>query len=188
MKKNLSKQAIMAIAIVGALVVAFAVFLPLYLKNNEENRELYKEQKIKITAFGEELGSFTIEELLALEGVAEEEFTAIYDTSVSDPVEKAYSGIEVKKILLALGVELYDIEIATFKGSDGLTKIYEGRDIRKDGEIFIAYKVNGQPFTEGIDRKGYTRDTEDGGPFVSIKASDAYSQNRCKLLTEVNIE
>ncbi|MDD3946656.1 MAG: hypothetical protein PHI19_02340 [Clostridia bacterium] len=185
--KKLSKQALAAIIILSVLAIAFAIFLPFYLKSNEENRRLYAEEKIKFSAFGEELGSYTLEELLALEGVQEAEFTDYYDTSISEPVEKTYTGIELGSVLTALGVDMREMRTATFKASDGAVKIYTYQEIRQENNVYIAYKVNGKPFERGIDGLGYTRDTEDGGPFVVIKVSDTFSNNRCKLLTEVII-
>jgi len=185
--KKLSKQATIAIIVMCILAASFAVFLPLYLKHNQENRELYAEQKIKFTAYGEDLGSYTIEELAALEGVTARDFVNVYDTSGSEPVEKTYTGLELKKILAALGVNLYNMRTVTLNASDGAVKLYTPQDVTRDDNVYIAYKVNGLPFASGIDGLGYTRETEDGGPFVVIKVSDTYSTNRCKLLTEVEI-
>ena len=95
-KKRLSKQGVAAIVIVSVLAIAFSVFLPLYIKNNKANKELYEKQQIKITAYGEEIGVFTLNELLDLGGVDEVEFSATYDTSNSEPVQKTYTGVELK--------------------------------------------------------------------------------------------
>lgn len=186
-KRKLSKPTIIAIAVFLALAIAFAIFLPLYIKNNQENRQLYKEQKIRITAYGNDLGSYTIDQLLALDGVSQQDFTSVYDTSASDPVQKTYTGIELKKVFAALDIRIAEARSITFKASDGAVKLYTPQDITKANNVFIAYKVNGKPFTNGIDGLGHTRDTEDGGPFVVIRVSDTYSTNRCKLLTEVII-
>lgn len=185
--KKLSKPALIAIIVLCVLAAAFAVFLPLYLKQNEDNRELYKEEKIRFVAFGKDLGSYTIEELIALEGVEEKDFVDVYDTSSSEAVEKTYTGLELKKILSALGVNLYDARTVTFKASDGAVKLYTPQDVLTADNVFIAYKVNGKPFTSGIDGLGHSRETEDGGPYVVIRVSDTFSTNRCKLLTEVEI-
>jgi|BioPla2DNA2_1021312.scaffolds.fasta_scaffold02049_5 hypothetical protein len=186
-KKKLAPSAIAGIVIVCALVVAFSIFLPFYLKSNEPNRELYKNEQIKITANGEEIGVYKIDDLLALEGVEEVEFNAIYDTSSSEPVEKTYTGIELKKVLSALGVDLSVARTIVFKASDGANKAYAAEDIVNPNNVFIAYKVNGRAFNEGIKAAAFNDEAEDGGPFVVIKVSDTYSQNRCKLLTEVSV-
>ncbi len=186
-KKKLSAPAIAAIVIVCVLVVAFSIFLPLYLKANEPNRELYLNEQIKITAYGEEIGVYKISDLLALEGVEEIEFSAIYDTSNSEPVQKTYTGIELKKVLTALGIDMSVARNVVFKASDGANKIYSPEDILDADNVYIAYKVEGKAFNEGIIATAFNDEAEDGGPFVVIKVADAVSQNRCKLLTEVSV-
>lgn len=186
--KKLSKSAISAIIIIGVLAVAFSVFLPLYLKYNLPNQELYEESKIKIIAYGNEIGVYSLNELLAFEGVEAEDFTAAYDTSISDYQEKTYTGIEVKAVLLALNIDLENARSVNFKGSDGMVKIYSQQDIVNNNNVFIAYKVSGLDFNKGIDPLAYTKETEDGGPYVVIKVSGTYSQNRCKLMVELEVK
>ncbi len=53
------------------------------LKANAPQRELYAQEKIRFIAYGEDLGSYNLEELLALEGVEEKTFKDIYDTSAN---------------------------------------------------------------------------------------------------------
>lgn len=185
--KKISKPGIIAIVIIVVLSVAFAVFLPLYLKKNQPQRDLYLNSQIKIVAYGEEVGVYTLSQLLEIEGVEAEDFQAIYDTSTSEPVEKAYTGIELKVVLLALGVNLGNARMITFKASDGMNKVYTQQDVVKNNNVYIAYKVNGREFNTGIDPLAYTKENEDGGPFVLIKVEDSYSQNRCKLLVEISV-
>lgn len=186
--KKLSKVNIIAIVIVCVLTVAFAIFLPLYLKHNKANRKLYKEEKIKFTAFNKEIGAFTLEDLLALPEVKEIEFKAMYDTSSSDGVEKTYVGVELKAVLKALKIDLTYARHVSFFGGDGINKIYSVDDVLKDDNVYIAFKVEGVPFNVGIDALAYTKKAEDGGPFVVIRKADRFSQHRCKLLTEVKVE
>lgn len=187
-KKKLQPPAIAAIAIVCILVLAFSIFLPIYLKHNRADRELYKNEQIKITAYGEELGVFTITRLLELEGVEEVDFTATYDTSNSEPMQKTYTGIELKKVLIALNVDMSLARNVVFFASDGASKIYSPEQVLADDNVFIAYKVDGKPFNNGIKAMAYKDSAEDGGPFVVIRVSDAFSNNRCKLLTGVTVE
>lgn len=188
MKKiKLSKPAIIAIIIVAVLIVGFAIFLPLYLKANAPQRELYAQEKIRFIAYGEDLGSYNLEELLALEGVEEKTFKDIYDTSASEPVEKTYTGIELKAVLKALNIDMTIARNVTFKASDGLNKLYPAEDVLTPDNVFIAYKVNGIEFNKGTVTSAYTQEGEDGGPYVVIRVSDTFSQHRCKLLTEINV-
>lgn len=184
--KKISRPAIIAIVIISILLVSFAIFLPIYLKNNQDARLLYEGSEIKIVAYGEEIGIYTMEEILEIVDV--EDFIAIYDTSSSDPVEKTYTGIELKELINALDINLQDARTITFKASDGVNKLYSQQDVVQSNNVFIAFKVEGEYFNLGIDPLASTKTAEDGGPFVVIKVSDIHSQSRCKMLVEIVIE
>lgn len=186
--KKLGRPAIIAIVIISLLLVSFAIFLPIYLKNNQDARLLYEKSEIKIIAYGEEIGIYTMEKILEVEGVNVEDFVAIYDTSTSDPEEKTYTGIELKVLLSALGISLENARTITLKASDGVNKLYSQQDVVKSNNVYIAFKVEGQYFNAGIDPLASTKAEEDGGPFVVIKVSDAYSQSRCKMLVEIVVD
>lgn len=186
-KIKLNTLTIISIIIVGLLAIAFAIFLPIYLKNIEPQQTLYENSEIKIVAFGEEIGIYTLEEMLEISGVEEKTFKAVYDTSSSDPVEKNYTGIELKNVLSGLGIDLASARMITLKASDGMNKVYSQQDVVKSNNVYIAYKAEGLEFNPGIDPLAYTKMNEDGGPFVVIKVEDPYSQNRCKLLVEIVI-
>lgn len=186
--KKIKKPTIIALIIIAILLVAFAIFLPLYLKANQGQRELYEEEKIKFVAYGEHIGTYTLSELLVLDGVKEETFKDIYDTSTSEAVEKTYTGIELKTVLKALEVDATIARDIILKAKDGANKIYSAEDVfLKSKNVFIAYKVNGVDFNKGIKANAPTLEGEDGGPFVVIRVADTFSQHRCKLLTEIEI-
>ncbi|MDD4121072.1 MAG: hypothetical protein PHG90_05785, partial [Clostridia bacterium] len=77
-KIKLNTPTIISIIIVGLLAIAFAIFLPIYLKNIEPQQTLYENSEIKIVAFGEEIGVYTLEEMLEISGVEEKTFKAVY--------------------------------------------------------------------------------------------------------------
>jgi ATP sulfurylase len=186
MKKKLSKQNLIAIIIVAVFTVGFAILLPIYLKANEDERQIYSDQKIRIIAYGETIGEYTIEELIEYSPAVE--FDATYKPSGKDPIERTYTGIYMKDLLTAFGINLEDASSVLMTGSDGMQKVYTIADVNADGNVYISYLVNGKPFNSGIDAFAYTKPEEDGGPYVVIKAQDMFSQNRVKLLTTIEIQ
>ncbi|MEG1663425.1 MAG: hypothetical protein RR338_05505, partial [Clostridia bacterium] len=62
------------------------------------------------------------------------------------------------------------------------------QDVTKSGNVFIAYKVGGKEFNKGIVGNGNTLPEEDGGPYVVIRTSDSFSNNRVKLLVSVTVQ
>lgn len=186
MKTFLKKKSVIAaIAIVSILAVLFSVLLVIYLKDNQEPRNNYLNKEIKIISDNETIGEFSFEEL---EDYAESvDFEAVYKPNGKLPKEKNYTGIELKELLLNMGVDLENAESVLFKASDGLQKIYSIDDVMQDNNVYIANKVEGEPFNKGILPNSYDKEQEDGGAFVVIKANDAFSQNRVKMLVEIEV-
>ena len=186
MKKKLSKQTIISIIIFAVFTVGFAILLPIYLKENADERQIYSDQKIRIIAYGEKIGEYTIEELIEYSPAVE--FAATYKPSGKEPIERTYTGIYMKDLLTALEINLEEAASVLMTASDGMQKAYSLADVNAEGNVYIAYLVNGKPFNSGIDAFAYTKPEEDGGPYVVIKAHDIFSQNRVKLLTTIEIQ
>lgn len=179
------KVKIIAGCILSFLIILFGVLLVLQLKENKKNKELYETSKIKIIITGEE-HEYTFEELSSLSQPVE--FNAVYKPSNKNPITKTYTGIELRLVLEALGCDMDSIGQVVFTAQDGLQKVYRASDVKKVNNVYIAYLVNGKPFNKGIDPLAYSKEQEDGGPYVVIKAEDQVSQNRVKLLVEISVE
>jgi len=184
--KKLNKTAFAAIIIVTVLAAAFGTGLGLILHDNKEYRELYENELIKINLNGEELGIFTFGQLAELCGGINE-FNAVYKPSRKEPIERKYEGLELKGVLAALGIDIAELKSVSFRASDGYPKVFPLSDIQKDNEVFIAVKYGGREFIRGIKPSGSTYPDEDGGPFVVIKASDVFSNDRVRGLVEINV-
>lgn len=177
-----NKKALIATIIIALLLIAFAILLPIYLKSNEENREIYEEQKIRILNNDVLVGEYTLEEIMELSPAVE--FQAIFKPNNALPIEKTYTGIYLKDLLVALDIDLVLTNSVQFKAMDGVQKIYTANDVLEENNVYIAFKVEGQLIKEGIGKVS----GDDGGPFVVIKAKDTVSKDRVKLLTEINIK
>lgn len=184
--KKLSRTSIIAIIIVFILIAAFASLLPVYLKSTSENRELYEDQKIRIQYKDELIGEYTFSELVMLSPSVEFEAT-FKPSSLPAPIIRNYNGIFLKDLFSALDIDADSYSMVLFEAQDGLQKTYTKADILEEGNVYIANKVNGKPFNKGINSLSLSDPQEDGGPYVVIKAKDSVSQNRVKLLVEINI-
>lgn len=174
-----------AIIIISSLAVIFIAILSIFLLTNQENRSLYEDEKIRIIYGDELIGEFTLNELLELSSAVE--FQAIYKPNNALPIDRTYTGIHLRELIIALNIEMEDVSNIQFSAMDGMTKIYTKQDILQDNNVYIAYLVNGEPFSSGIISSAYNHPQEDGGPFVVIRANDTISQHRVKLLVEIKI-
>ncbi|MGI6701916.1 MAG: hypothetical protein ACOX3U_05615 [Christensenellales bacterium] len=183
MKTPINKKTIIAISVFALLTIAFIVLLILFINNNEQNRDIYENEIIRIKAGESVIGEYNLNELL--EYCPAVEFNAVYKPSGRTPIQRTYTGIYLKDLLANMGIDLSLYETAQFTASDGMVKMYQISDITAEDNVFIAYLVQGKPFNKGIDALAYNKPEEDGGPFVVIKALDSVSQNRVKMLVEI---
>ena len=184
--KKLSKTTLTAIIIVIVLAAAFGGGLYFLLRDNEPYRDLFENNQLKINVNGEEIRIYTVDELTGLAGI--KEFSAVYKPSSKDPISRVYEGLELKAVLTAVGINISEVKSVSFRGYDGFTKgLFPLSDLYKDNEIFVAVKYGGKDFIRGIKPSGSTYPEEDGGPFVVIKASDVFSNDRVRGLAEINV-
>lgn len=185
MKKIVMKKStLIAVIIILVTAIAFAVALPLYLKSKEGLTENYIAEKIVFKNNGVSVGEYTVYELL--EKCPSREFSAIYKPSGMSAKTNVYTGIPLKELLAALGISLSGKTGVRFTAFDGRQIFYSVGDVVQENNVYIAFKVNGKNFKRGIDTLNY-KNAEDGGPFVVIKAKDSISQNRVRMLVEVEI-
>jgi hypothetical protein len=181
---KVNKTTIIALVLIVVLAIGFGVGLYFLLDQNKDLRHLYENEEIRINIFGQELGVFTFAQLEAL--APAENFNAVFKPSGRPAIERVYLGIELRKLLAALGVDLNEISGVGFISSDGYQNIYPRDWVLQESEVFITVVYENKVFQKGISvLSSYPE--EDGGPFVVIKASDLFSNNRVRLLVEINV-
>src|SRR5690554_2058041 len=145
---KLTRNTKIAIIIIIILIIIFAISLTFFLLSNKENRDLYLEQKIRITAFEQTLGEYELEKILELS--PQTEFQATYKPNNMKPIERTYTGVYLKDLITALNVDIESVNYIKFSASDGMQKVYSVDDIKEANNVYIAYLVNGKPFNKGI--------------------------------------
>lgn len=181
MKTLQNKKVLIAIIILAVLLIAFAILLPIYLKANEGDRYVYEQQKVRILKGDVQIGEYTLEKMLEFSPAVE--FQAVFKPNNALPVNKTYTGIYLKDLLVALEINIFEIKGVQFKAMDGVQKLYTPSEILEANNVYLAFKVDGELIKEGIGKPA----EDNGGPFVIIKAKDNVSQHRVKLLTEIRI-
>lgn len=179
-KKN--KNLIIAIAIIVVLSMAFALLYYLLSEEREENLSLFDQNKIEISLNGEVIKTIGCNDIISL---GEEDFEATYNPSHATPVTKTYTGVPLKNILVFCDVNLNQINEVIVTANDNFTRAYGSAAISLDSEIYLAYKVNGEPFAKGFEKAGEGK--ENGGTYVTIIKSEDFSLNRCKCVIRINV-
>lgn len=112
--------------------------------------------------------------------MGEKEFTAIFDSSDTDPEEHIYTGIPLDNIFENLGITLDDIKQVIVRGIDGYTVSLNPEEIKDKDNIYLAYKLNGK----------YLKSKTKGGsgPYQLVIKKDLFSQRWCKFVVEIEIK
>lgn len=172
----MSKTSRIAVMIIGILIVILGVSLMLNKDALDERKTMAVNAEIILKASGEEkVLSFD-----EIKMVGEENFEAVLDTSNSDPVTYSYTGVQLKDVLKASGVDLEGKTTVVLSAVDGFTVAYTLDEVMKDKNVYVTYKQEGEML------KG--REEGGSGPYVTIVVSDTFSSRRCKWLTSIEVQ
>lgn len=127
---------------------------------------------------GQEVGSITLEQISALEGV--EEFSVVLRSSGKEPVENRYTGIALAKVLAAVkpGLLTSDTQVSV-KAIDGYAVAYTGEEALQAGHLYLVWLKDGKAL--GNKSQGGS------GPLLVIPRLDEYGQRWCKFVVEVDL-
>lgn len=115
-----------------------------------------------------------------LSSLEEKEFTAVLDTSSTDPTRHNYTGLALYKLLEDLNIDTNNIRQVVVRGVDGYTVALTPSEVMDKDNIYIAYKQDGKPLkTKG---KGGV------GPYQVVIRKDQFSQRWCKFLVEIEVK
>lgn len=157
------------------MIVALAVLVLVYNRDVKERKELERSLMFLIKT---ESTSANIT-LDALKAVPSEEFTAVLDTSSTEPKEITLRGVEVVELCAALGIDIEDAEVFEFKALDSYASAVTIEEVTEENNVYICYEMEGQPLKPK---------SEGGmGPFLMVIRSSVYSQRWCKYLMEIDI-
>ena len=160
----MKKSTIAVIAVIAALTVGVAVLAVLNNKNAAPGGQAQAAFWIKADGAARPV---TMEDIEAL---GPREIQANYKKSGKNPEKRVYTGVPFAQVLASKGIDCAGAKTAVFSASDGYSSI-----------LSIGEALDGKNCYIVLD------DGEDG-PFRMILPNARFSQNWCKLLTEVTIK
>ncbi len=161
-----------ALIILFALTALFAVMLILTRKTTENiphGSFLIKSRADDVTVSMAEFEQFELKE-----------FTDRHRNSRGTDILQNYGGVELITLLNYYNIPLDGAKSLTLYASDGFSRVYSLDEVIRDGNVYITTKCEGEPLIEGI-----TGSINDGGPYLVIKRSDMYSENRVKKFNKI---
>ena len=171
---NLSNRTIGIIILI--LIIITGVFAFINREMVKDNKEAHENAEIIIKGEGSET-KLSFEDIANL---GEEEFTAILDTSDSDPKEHSYTGIPLVNIIEKAGINIEDKKQIIVKGIDGYTIALSSKEVMDKDNVYLVYKLNGK-FLKGKEEGG-------SGPYQIIVRKDEFSQRWCKFVVEMEVK
>jgi len=157
------KSTIAVIVVLAVLAAGVAVLAVLNGKNAAEKKQLLDEAVFLIIANGTEHG-VTMEDIGAL---GPREIEANYKKSGKDPEMRVYTGVPFAAVLRLKGIDTGGLSSAVFSAADGYSSILPMEDALD--ECYIAIDDGGD------------------GPFRMILPKARFSQDWCKMLTDVHL-
>lgn len=146
------------------------------------NRELVKDKGYAHENAGVIIKEEDLEIVLGYENIkalGEVDFSAILDTSDTDPEEHIYTGVPLKNIIEEADFSLNDKSQVVVKGIDGYTVALSIEEVLDEENVYLAYAVNGKalkPKSQG-----------GSGPYQLIVRKDQFSQRWCKFVVEIEV-
>lgn len=166
-----------SIGIVMLLLIAIIVIFALVNRGLTKNsQEAHKNAEVLITGQNVE-NKLTYDQIIQL---GEEEFTAIFDSSNTDPEEHKYTGVPLKNLIEESGIKLKDAQQVNIRAVDGYTVALKPNEVLEDENVYLGYKQDGEPM-KGKEEGG-------SGPYQLIIRKDAFSQRWCKFVAEIEVK
>ncbi len=176
------KSVIVLVVVIAVLGIAVGVLAALNAGDVAYKKELEMNAVYEIK-IGEDTYKISMDNMLALAPVT---FSAVLDTSVTDPEDVNFVGVELKKVFESVGVDISGAGTVEIRSLDGYTSALSEEEILQDDNVYItiAEEVIGQDGQ--ITQEALKTKSEGGmGPYLMIVKSSQFSQRWCKFVQEV---
>lgn len=169
-----STRIIIAVIVVLAAVVGVTAWLN---QGGQEERERSQEGAILFLRQGEQTIEINFADIRAL---PETTFDAVLRGSGRPPVDVSFTGVALKQIIEAAGLELAAVNQAVTRSADGYTVALSGDEVRMDDNVYIVYEQDGKDLG--------TREEGGTGPYRLVLRKDEFAQRWNKYLMEIELQ
>ncbi|NMB00590.1 MAG: molybdopterin-dependent oxidoreductase [Firmicutes bacterium] len=173
--KRLENENLVIISSVAVLLVLVVVFAHL----NAGNVDLKKDLEIKAEfVFVHDSDSYrvTMNDVLALNPV---EFTAVMNTSTTDPTPVTFTGVELSKLCERYNIHISPDSVVLVKALDGYASALTGSEVLTEDNVYICIHMNGEAL----------KPKKEGGlgPYLMVIKNVQFSQRWCKFVEEIEV-
>ncbi len=160
---------------IGVLIVVVGVFAFM-------NRELVKDKGYSLENAEVIIREGEMERVLGYEEIkalGESDFSAVLDTSTTDPEEHTYTGVPLKRVIEEAGISLDGKGKVVVRAIDGYTVALRVDEVLDEDNVYLAYGMDGRPLK--------SKSQGGSGPYQIIVRKDQFSQRWCKFVVEIEV-
>lgn len=169
-----SSKIIITVIVVLAAVVGVTAWLN---QGGQEERRRSQEGAILFLKQGDQTIELKFDDIRAL---PEKEFDAVLRGSGRLPVETTFTGVALKRIIEAAGLDLAAINQVVTRAADGYSVALTGDEVRMDDNVYLVYEQDGKDLG--------TREDGGTGPYRLIIRKDEFAQRWNKYLMEIELK
>lgn len=168
----MNKKILLSLLVMLIIVIIFAVLN----MADREDRLLSQREAVLFINYNNELTQVSFDEILSLEQF---EIETVLRSSSSDDKNHVYTGIRIKDLLNKFNINFNESNQLITKSVDGFTVVLSGKEVLDEDNVYIAYKMDGEPLT--------SKDRGGSGPYQIIVSKDTFAQRWNKFLMELEI-
>ncbi len=165
---------ILIIVVVLALVMAITAYLnrgDLALKRDMQENSIIA---LKVEDTSVQMDLQKIRELQV------EDFAASLKSNGQDPRQVTYTGVALKDVFVAAGLEITGKDMVIVKAVDGYTVALSVEEVLDDQNVYLVFQRDGKPLGK--------KEEGGSGPYQVVIRKDAFSQRWCKFVSEVGVQ
>jgi len=162
--------------VLGLLLILVAILAFLNRGDAELRKALAENREFIISMEGEQIAAVSLQDLIDL---GPQEFRSNFATSIALPRETTLKGVELRRLLEALGIDADQASRIIVSGLDSYYSPLTAAEVMREEHIYICFEMDGEvlkPRSEG----GF-------GPFLMVIRDSRFAQRWCKYVEAIDI-
>lgn len=149
-----------------------------YLHSSDLDGHKESQEQAIVTLMTEELEVSM--DMDSIRDIGEETFHATIHSSSQPTSEHTYTGVALKGLLVAAGIEIEEDNQILVRAVDGYAVALTGREVLDEENVYLVYLEDGELLS--------TKDQGGSGPYMLVITKDPFSQRWCKFVMRVEIQ
>jgi len=173
---NMKKANFIVYTVLALLFGAAALLVFLSQGDRELRRALEENREFLVRVDGEDIAAVSLQDLVEL---GPQEFTTNFATSIASPRKATLRGVELRKLLEALEIEIDHASHFVVSGLDSYYSPLTLAEVLRDEHIYVCFEMDGE-ILKTQSEGGY-------GPFLTVLRDSRFAQRWCKYVEAIDV-